>query len=279
MTANTKAPTTPISPAIARSWLLLPATASDRYQEACDSAVDVVVIDIEDGVRLPDKPAAREAMVRWLQEGGQAWVRINDVRSPEWEKDLAALKNAPGLLGVMLAKTENPEHVNLTADRLAPGTPIVALIESADGLVNAAEIGKTKSVIRLAFGVGDFRRDTGIGASPMALAYTRSQFAISSRVARIAPPIDGPTISNDRGELRDAAEHAVDMGMTGKLCLSTDQAPFINEALSPSAADVAWATGVINELGMGGERVKDGSDMPRLARAQKIARLAAAFGV
>ena len=165
----------------------------------------------------------------------------------------------------------------LTASRLSEGTPIVALVESAEGLAAATEIAKTDQVVRLAFGSGDFRRDTGIGASQIALAHTRSQFVIASRVARIAPPIDGPTLSNDTQVLMDAAEHAVEMGMTGKLCLRVDQAPYINQVLAPSAADVSWAESVIEELGPGGERCRDGSDLPRLARAQKISRLAQAF--
>ena len=270
-------PMSTIPPTIARSWLLLPADKSERFDDAVNSEMDVVLLDVEDGCRQSEKERARREVRQWLEAGNHAWIRINDVRSPEWEKDLMALGHCPGLDGVMLAKTENPEHVALTASRLAEGTPIVALVESADGLAQAAEIAKSEQVVRLAFGVGDFRRDTGIGSSQIALAYTRSQFVVASRIARVAPPIDGPTISNDTQILMDAAEHAVEMGMTGKLCLRVDQAPYINEVLAPSAADVSWAESVIEELGPGGERSRDGSDLPRLARAQKISRLAQAF--
>ncbi|MEH6819206.1 MAG: CoA ester lyase [Dietzia psychralcaliphila] len=268
-----------IPPTIARSWLLLPADKSERFDAAVASEMDVVVLDVEDGCRQSEKERARREVRQWLEAGNHAWIRINDVRSPEWEKDLMALGHCPGLDGVMLAKTENPEHVSLTAARLAADTPIVALVESADGLAAATEIAKTDQVVRLAFGIGDYRRDTGIGSSQIAMAYTRSQFVVSSRVARVAPPIDGPTISNDTQVLMDAAEHAVEMGMTGKLCLRVDQAPYINEVLSPSAADVSWAESVIDELGPGGERCRDGADLPRLARAQKIAHLAQAYAV
>ncbi len=269
--------TSTIPPTIARSWLLLPADQPERFETAVKSEVDVVLLDVEDGCRQSAKESARREVRKWLEAGNQAWIRINDARSPEWEKDLMALGHCPGLAGVMLAKTENAEHVALTAARLAPKTPIVALIESAEGLSQAAEIAKSEQVVRLAFGVGDYRRDTGIGASQLALAYTRSQFVVASRLGRVAPPIDGPTISNDTQVLREAAEHTIEMGMTGKLCLREDQAPYINQVLAPSAADVSWAHSVIDELGAGGERVKDGSDLPRLARAQKISRLAQAF--
>lgn len=266
-----------IPPTIARSWLLHPADQSERFAEAVNSEVDVVVLDVEDGCRQSEKERARREVRQWLEAGNQAWLRINDARSPEWEKDLLALGHCPGLAGVMLAKTENAEHVALTASRLAADTPIVALVESADGLQQAAEIAGADQVVRLAFGVGDFRRDTGIGASNIALAYARSQFVLASRVGRVAPPIDGPTLSTDTKVIRDAAEHALEMGMTGKLCLRMEQAPHINGVLAPSAADISWAASVIDELGDYGERARDGSDLPRLARAQKIAGLAKAF--
>src|SRR5699024_4685146 len=270
-------PMSTIPPTIARSWLLLPADKSERFDDAVNSEMDVVLLDVEDGCRQSEKERARREVRQWLEAGTPACIRTNVVPSPEWEKSLMALGHCPGLDGVMLAKTENAEHVSLTAARLAENTPIVALVESADGLAQAAEIAKSGQVVRLAFGVGDFRRDTGIGSSQIALAYTRSQFVVASRIARVAPPIDGPTISNDTQVLKDAAEHAVEMGMTGKLCLRVDQAPYINEVLSPSAADVSWAESVIDELGPGGERARDGADLPRLARAPQVARLAQAY--
>lgn len=266
-----------IPPTIARSWLLHPADKPEQFDDAANSEMDVVLLDVEDGCRQSEKERARREVRQWLEAGNRAWIRINDARSPEWEKDLMALGHCPGLDGVMLAKTENAEHVALTAARLAPNTQIVALIESADGLAQAAEIAKSEQVVRLAFGVGDFRRDTGIGSSQIALAYTRSQFVLASRIAGVAPPIDGPTLSTDTQVLMDASEHAVEMGMTGKLTLRLEQAPYINQVLAPSAADVSWAESVIEELGHSGERSRDGSDLPRLARAQKIAQLAEAF--
>ena len=165
-------PLSTIPSTIARSWLLLPADRSERFDAAVASEMDVVVLDVEDGVRQSEKEQSRREVRQWLEAGNHAWVRINDVRSPEWEKDLMALGHCPGLDGVMLAKTENAEHVALTTARLAPNTPIVALVESADGLEQAAEIAKSEQVVRLAFGVGDFRRDTGIGSSQTRLAAT-----------------------------------------------------------------------------------------------------------
>ena len=65
------------------------------------------------------------------------------------------------------------------------------------GLEAAPEIARADGVFRLAFGSGDFRRDTGMSDDPMAMAYPRSRLVVASRAARLAGPIDGPTISTN----------------------------------------------------------------------------------
>ena len=67
-------------------------------------------------------------------------------------------------IAVMLAMVESVDHVTETAKRLA-GVPIVALVETARGLERITEIAAAKGTFRLAFGIGDFRRDTGFGAA------------------------------------------------------------------------------------------------------------------
>ena len=72
---------------------------------------------------------------------------------------------------------------------------------------------------------------------------------------------------------------AVSLGLTGKLCLDTEQLPVINEVISPTPTDVAWAQDFLDDFEARGRVIRDGSDLPRLGRAQKIQRLAQAFGV
>lgn len=268
-----------VAPDRARSWLLVPATKPDTFSEAVASGVDAVILDIEDAVTPANKPAARDSVVRWLGQGNSAWVRINDATTPHWADDLEALSGLPGLVGVMLAKTESGGQVEATAARLKPGTPILALVESAVGLEAATEIARADSTFRLAFGSGDFRRDTGMSDDPLAMAYPRSRLVVSSRVARLPGPIDGPTLTaNDSILGRDAAL-TLSMGMSGKLCMHTDQVAIVNRELAPSPTDVSWARDVIDALGTDGAHVKDGSDLPRLAKALKISELARIFGI
>lgn len=264
---------------IARSWLLVPATQPEIFAAAVASRADAVVLDIEDAVDPRRKDSARGDVIQWLHDGGQAWVRINDVASDFWAADVAGLRGNPGLLGVMLAKTESAAQVKETYHRLDGKTPVLALVESAVGIEEANNIARAEGIFRLAFGSGDFRRDTGMAADREAMAYPRAKLVVASRVGNLPGPIDGPTVGSNHPILREQSGITVAMGMTGKLCLQADQATVINEVISPAPSDVAWATGFLADFRARGEVIRDGSDLPRLGRAQKIMKLAAAFGV
>jgi citrate lyase subunit beta/citryl-CoA lyase len=266
-----------VDPAIARSWLLVPANRPERFTPAADGAADVVVLDVEDAVAEAGKVLARTNVLAWLRAGGQAWVRVNGASTAHWATDLDALADAPGLLGVVLAKTESAAEVDDTAARLRAGTPVVALVESALGVEVALEVARASATLRLAFGVGDYCRDTGASKDPLALAYPRSRLVVASRAAGLGGPVDGPTLAVDEAALVRETELAASLGMTGRLSLRAEQAPTLNRLLSPGAPDVAAARAVVAELGEDGSGVRDGSDGPRLAGARKVLALAAAL--
>lgn len=275
----TEPTTAPVSAEISRSWLLVAGTRPETFDAAEASRADQIILDIEDAVDPGLKPKAREDVVGWLAGGGSAWVRINDRTSDFWSGDVDALAGLPGLRGVVLAKAEAGAHVTETFDRLKGSTPVIALIESALGVEEATPIARARGAYRLAFGSGDYRRDTGTSSDELAMAYPRSRLVISSRVGGLPGPIDGPTVGHSHPVLREQAQVAVSLGMTGKLCLDTEQLPIINEVISPTRSDVAWARDFLADFEAGGRVIRDGSDLPRLGRAQKIDRLARAFGV
>ena len=268
-----------VSAEIARSWLLVAATRPEDFDAAEASRADQIILDVEDAVDPRRKPEAREGIVTWLSNGGTGWVRINDRTSDFWSDDVDALAGLPGLRGVMLAKAEAAEHVSETFDRLRGATPVIALVESALGIEEAANIARARGAYRLAFGSGDYRRDTGTSADDLAMAYPRSRLVVASRVGKLPGPIDGPTVGTNHPVLREQSSVAVALGMTGKLCLDIEQLPIINEVISPTRSDVAWAREFLRDFEARGRVIRDGSDLPRLGRAEKIDKLARAFGV
>ena len=270
---------------LSRSWLLVNATKPHLFEEALRSEADSVIFDLESSVADEDKETARYNVVRALSSGMSAWVRVNAMDTDYWQEDLTALMSASGLRGVMLAQTEKPEQVTLTAMRLRAGTPVIALIESALGIENATGIASAPGTFRLAFGVNDFRKDTGVTEDPMALAYARGKLVVASRVGKLPGPIDGPPAPSDTVDaVLAACDITQRMGMTGKMCLTTAQVEDVNRGLSPSAEELQWARELIEthrraKLSKRGAHIADGSYLPRLARAQKIANLADTYGL
>ena len=266
-----------IDPVLARSWLLVNGSQADKFAPAARSRADIVVLDIEDAVAPKDKTAARDNVVRWLDAGNTDWVRINGFGTPWWADDIEALSKS-ALGGVMLAMVESVDHVTETAKRL-PNVPIVALVETARGLERITEIAAAKGTFRLAFGIGDFRRDTGFGENPATLAYARSRFTIAAKAAHLPGPVDGPTVGSSALKLSEATAVSAEFGMTGKICLTPDQCPTVNEGLSPSQEEITWAQEFFAEYERDGGEIRNGSDLPRIARANKILDLARAYGI
>ncbi|TQC46673.1 CoA ester lyase [Rhodococcus sp. WS4] len=267
-----------VDASIARSWLLVNGARPDTFDRAHRSGADQLVLDIEDAVDPTLKTRAREDVAGWL-ENHSAWVRINDRGTPYWSGDVDRLAELPHLAGVVLAKAEAAEHVTETFDRLGRVIPVLALVESAVGIENAPAIARARGAFRLAFGSGDYRRDTGASADDLAMAYPRSRLVVASRVGDLPGPIDGPTVGNSHLLLREQTTHAVSLGLTGKLCLDTDQLDVINEAISPAPSEVSWAQEFLADFQARGRVIRDGSDLPRLGRARKLVQLAEAFTI
>lgn len=268
-----------VASAHARSWQLVNALWSEQYDAAQMGRADAVILDIEDAVDDSRKDQARGHVREWIAGGGAAWVRVNDITTAAWASDVDALAVLPGLAGVVLAKTESAADVTETFRSLGGRIPVIALIESALGVEEAVSIARAEGVFRLAFGGGDYRKDTGAENTALAMAYPRSRLVVASTIGGLPGPIDSPTVSSVHSVIRDQCADGVSMGMTGKLCLDGDQPAVINESLSPSLADVEWAVGFVESFEAGGRVIRDGSDKPRLARADTILRRAECFRI
>ncbi|WP_319824004.1 CoA ester lyase [Thalassovita sp.] len=253
--------------------LFVPANRPERFAKAAASGANAVILDLEDAVAAADKDAARAQL-----DAGFAplpvLVRINAHGTPWHDADLAAVIRA-GFAAVILPKAEQPSQVAATAATLND-TPLIALIESAQGLANARAIAALDGVARLAFGSVDFCADLGCAHQQEVLLPARSELVLASRLAGIAPPIDGVTVQLDDPAIAEGdAAHARALGMTGKLCIHPRQIDPIRRAFAPSAAELVWARRVL-AAGEGAVSV-DGQmvDAPVRIRAHAILNAAA----
>lgn len=256
------------------SYLFVPGDRPDRFQKAWDSGVDVVIIDLEDAVSAPAKPAARQSAADWLSPERPVYVRTNGPLTEHYPADLDAVLR-PGLRGVMLPKAESPEQLARLAERLPDGATVIPIVETAVGIWNALELAQAPRVERLAFGSIDLQLDAGIDGEGEELLYARSRVVLASRVAGIEPPLDGVTTAiRDPNRLRQDVERARKLGFGGKLCIHPSQVEAVSAGFRPSEQVVQWAERVVEaaEASATGAIQLDGQmiDKPIIERARAL---------
>ena len=79
--------------ALARSFLLIPASRPERFVKARALSADRVILDLEDGLAHDKKNEARESLARGLanfssEQLARTLVRINESDSPRYGVDL-----------------------------------------------------------------------------------------------------------------------------------------------------------------------------------------------
>lgn len=250
-----------------RAPLFVPANRPERFEKAARSGTDAVILDLEDAVAADAKDAARSAL-RGDFTDLPVIVRINAMASVAHETDLVAVK-ALRPAAIILPKAEAPELAEVLAMSLP--CPIIALIETAQGLAHARQIAAVRGVARLAFGSVDFCADLGCAHQRDVLAPARFELVLASRLAGIAAPFDGVTVRlDDLSQTSDDAAHARDIGMGGKLCIHPGQVEPVLNAFSPGEVEIAWARRVL-AAGDGAVQV-DGAmvDEPVRVRARAI---------
>ena len=169
--------------------LFVPANRSDRFGKAAASAADAIILDLEEAVAPEDKVGARAALTTGFT-AKPVIVRIN-AAGTRWHGD--DLRAVAGLAcaAVMVPKAERADVLSA----LALSRPIIALIETAQGIAHARAIAGTPGVGRLAFGSVDYAADLGCAHAREALASARAELVLASRLAGIPPPLDGVTLS------------------------------------------------------------------------------------
>lgn len=233
----------------ARSYLFVPGNRPERFTKAFASGADVVIIDLEDAVAPEQKAAARAAIAGWCAANpvfsARMALRINDNASAWFDADLALLR-AVSPCDVMLPKAESAAQLDPVAAALAPGAGVIALIETARGVLGVDAVARAPRVRRLAFGTLDYALDLGLSDDPRGLLYPASRIALASRVADLPAPIAGITTAfNDSAALRADFDTARACGFGAKLCIHPCQVEAIHAMLAPSPEQRAWAARIV----------------------------------
>jgi len=240
------------------------------------------VFDLEDTVVPDRKPAARETVREALADvvpaDPEICVRVNpvDEGAPE---DIAVALAGPAPDSVMLPKVTSAADVGRLAALLPDvgvDCPVLALAESAAGILAAPAIAAHEAVMALIFGAADLAGDIGATRTTdgEGVADARQRVVLAARAAGVTPiGTHYPDYTDDAG-LRAETERAVQLGYDGKLAIHPAQATVINEVFTPSDERVAWARRILaaREASDTGVFVVDGEmvDAPQIRQAKRV---------
>lgn len=227
------------------SLLFVPGSRPDRFAKAAAAGAGMVILDLEDAVAATDKDAARDHARAWLGAGNLGMVRINPAGTAWYDADVAMVNEAR--CPVMLAKCEDAGQVAHLAGVLGRDVPVVPLVETATGILNAREICAAEAVARVGFGSIDLAAQLGVDPTDAtAMLAARSQFVLASAAAGIAGPIDSPSLDlTDESSWSADAAHARALGFTAKLCIHPRQVQPVETGFAPTAAELSWAREVV----------------------------------
>ena len=278
-----------------RSWLFAPGDSAKKMAKAADSAADVAIFDLEDAVAPEAKKEARKTVADALgqaQDRSRLWVRINPLDTDMPLEDLAAIMPAgPG--GIMLPKAEGPDQVRRLDNYLsalevscgtAPGsTPVAVLATETAG--SMFEAGNYRGVPRLAamsWGAEDLSDSIGAQANTDEAGRYDPAYELARTLCLLGASRAGvPAIETIAADFRDLeglekrARMVRRQGFRGMLAIHPAQIDPINEAFTPSEAEIEEARTVValfednpgkGTIGHGGKMY----DRPHLSRARQL---------
>jgi citrate lyase subunit beta/citryl-CoA lyase len=225
---------------VLRSLLYVPGDRPDRFDKAAASGTDAVIVDLEDAVAPARRAAAAAEAVAWCAEraGGPAiYVRFaNDTTLDDTIAAFAGVAVTP-----ILAKASL-----VTCD--AVGRPFVALVETAQAVLDAPALARHPDVVQLAIGEADLTAEVGIDPSPdeRELLAVRTALVLASSAAGIDPPM-GPVYTkfDDLDGLRASTDGLRRLGFGPRPAVHPRQVATINDVLTPTEAQRVWAHRVI----------------------------------
>ncbi len=259
--------------------LFCPADRPDRYTKAAAHA-DAVILDLEDAVAPDAKDDARRSVAdAWPGlDPERVVLRVNPQGSPWWDDDVAVAAQL-GVRWVMLPKADSVAAVRA----LAPAG-VIALCETAAGVLAAPDLAAEPNCAALSWGGEDLMADLGgkgsrrsrDGAPHDVVLHARSSVLLAA-AAHDTAAVD--TVFFDIADLDGLAAEsteAAECGFVAKMCIHPSHAEPIRVAFRPTDAELRWARGVIaaaEEAGSGVFRFEGRMiDAPLLGQARSILR-------
>ncbi|WP_425062947.1 HpcH/HpaI aldolase/citrate lyase family protein [Pyruvatibacter mobilis] len=279
-----------------RSLLFVPADSEKKRAKALEGDADALILDLEDSVAPSEKPRARAETVAFLRDGDRKGktivVRVNPVDGPHCRDDVTQI--VPAAPDMIMLPKATPEGVQDLSDMIAPlereaglepgsiriltvATETPGALFVMDGYVHCEErlAGLSWGAEDLAaeMGATSNRRTDGVYTDTFRLARTLT-LAAARHAGVLAIDSVYTDFRNEDGLRAELAE-AVRDGFDAKLAIHPAQVAVINQALTPSAAELAEAQAIVDAfaaspdqgvLSLNGRMI----DRPHLLQAQRV---------
>jgi citrate lyase subunit beta/citryl-CoA lyase len=242
-----------------RTWLFGPGADVQAHVAMQHSGADALIVDLEDFTPSARREEARgllaELLRRWRAVGRVTAVRINQLDG-DGPADLAAAMQAlPDVIAYpMAASAEQMQALDQAISRWeqqlaidAGRTEILPVCETALGVADVRKIAAGSRRIRAALlGAEDLANDLCAERHPdgAELAHARARFLLDCRAAGIEP-IDAPYTFSDVDGAQREARASRRLGYRCKSLVRPEHAAALNQALTPDAAEVQRATGIV----------------------------------
>jgi citrate lyase subunit beta/citryl-CoA lyase len=252
-----------------RSWLFVPADSERKLAKAESVPADAFILDLEDSVAPAAKPRARVLAADYLRSRApgarpsQLWVRINSEPHIALDDLAAIVQGAPD--GIVVPKADGPQDLRRVSayldalerrEGLASGSirmlPVATETAAAVFAIGEYRSASLQRLIGLTWGAEDL--STALGASTnrdangeLTFTYrmTRSLCLVAAKAAKVLAIETLYVDFRDLEGLAASSRAARAEGFAGRIAIHPDQVGTINEAFTPSSAEIDAARRVV----------------------------------
>jgi (3S)-malyl-CoA thioesterase len=231
-----------------RSVLYIPGSKPRALEKAKTLPVDAIIFDLEDAVSIDEKSNARDLLAETLRAGGYGnraqLVRINAFDTDWAEADLEVIAAARPQ-AILLPKVNSAADIERLAGKLdarpeMADTAIWAMMETSQGILNAAEIAAAPRMAGFVMGTNDLAKELN-SRTRSAMTMALQHCMLAARAGGIVA-VDGVynAFKDDEGLAAECKEGR-DFGFDGKSLIHPAQVAIANAAFAPSEEEVDLA--------------------------------------
>jgi len=228
-----------------RSVLYIPASNARALDKARGLPADAIIFDLEDAVAADRKADARATLAKALGAGdfgGRARiVRINALSTPWGHDDVQAIARLAAD-AVLLPKVDGPQDLDALA-ALMPDTPIWAMMETPQGILNASPIAAHPQLRGMVLGTNDLAKelDSRARADRLPLLTSLQTCLLAARAYGLVCIDAVYNAFRDDTGLRAECEAGRDMGFDGKTLIHPGQLATANAVFAPGDDEIDLA--------------------------------------